>query len=147
MALRQHQTGLAPRPEADGAASDMSRAVRQQTLDICAAFRAADNRGEDRSIVVSNLACLYNVQRPAIWKALRNGGVLPPYARRVDGGKGRPRGGGMPGYSENRRRRSKSQISDEKAEMPRVDRDPCQRCGVRHDIGCHHTRAPVGMVL
>lgn len=30
---------------------------------------------------------------------------------------------------------------------PTVDRDPCQRCGVRHDIGCHHTRAPVGMMM
>jgi hypothetical protein len=29
----------------------------------------------------------------------------------------------------------------------RVDRDPCQRCGVRHDIGCHHSRAPLGMTL
>jgi hypothetical protein len=28
-----------------------------------------------------------------------------------------------------------------------VDRDPCPRCGVRHDIGCHHSRAPIGMVL
>lgn len=28
-----------------------------------------------------------------------------------------------------------------------VDRDPCQRCGVRHDIGCHHSRVPLGMVL
>jgi hypothetical protein len=28
-----------------------------------------------------------------------------------------------------------------------VDRDPCQRCGVRHDIGCHHSRSRLGMVL
>lgn len=26
-----------------------------------------------------------------------------------------------------------------------VDRDPCPRCGVRGDIGCHHNRAPMGM--
>lgn len=28
-----------------------------------------------------------------------------------------------------------------------VDRDPCPRCGVRHDVGCNHSRAPLGMVL
>lgn len=28
-----------------------------------------------------------------------------------------------------------------------VDRDPCARCGVRHDIGCHHTRQPIGMTF
>jgi hypothetical protein len=29
----------------------------------------------------------------------------------------------------------------------RVDRDACLRCGVRHDIGCKHSRAPVGMMM
>lgn len=24
--------------------------------------------------------------------------------------------------------------------MPRVDRDPCARCGVRADVGCDHRR-------
>lgn len=28
-----------------------------------------------------------------------------------------------------------------------VDRDPCPRCGVRRDIGCGHSLAPLGMVL
>lgn len=28
---------------------------------------------------------------------------------------------------------------------PRVNRDPCPRCGVRADIGCGHTQAPIGM--
>lgn len=28
-----------------------------------------------------------------------------------------------------------------------VDRDPCQRCGVRHDIGCNHSQVPLGMML
>lgn len=27
---------------------------------------------------------------------------------------------------------------------PRVDRDPCPRCGVRGDIGCRHRVAPWG---
>jgi len=26
-----------------------------------------------------------------------------------------------------------------------VYRDPCQRCGVRRDIGCAHSGAPVSM--
>lgn len=28
-----------------------------------------------------------------------------------------------------------------------VDRDPCQRCGVRRDFGCHHSRQQLGMVF
>jgi hypothetical protein len=36
---------------------------------------------------------------------------------------------------------------DDKFLPPKVDRDPCPRCGVRHDIGCNHSRAPLGMVL
>lgn len=28
-----------------------------------------------------------------------------------------------------------------------VDRDPCDRCGVRRDIGCGHSRVRLGMVL
>jgi len=28
-----------------------------------------------------------------------------------------------------------------------VDRDPCPRCGVRRDIGCGHSLAPLGTVL
>lgn len=32
-------------------------------------------------------------------------------------------------------------------DQPRVDRDPCPRCGVRHDIGCGHSRAPLGMMM
>jgi hypothetical protein len=36
---------------------------------------------------------------------------------------------------------------DDTALPPRIERDPCPRCGVRRDIGCNHTRAPLGMVL
>jgi hypothetical protein len=126
----------------------MTRAVTQQTRDICATFRKASEAGEDQSSVVGHLASLYDVQRPAIWKALRRGGVVPPYAPRADGGKGRPQGGGRPGYTAKRRLKSAQHRATRDYEStPRVDRDPCQRCGVRHDVGCNHSRAPLGMVL
>jgi hypothetical protein len=31
--------------------------------------------------------------------------------------------------------------------LPIEPRDPCPRCGVRQDIGCGHSQAPLGMVL
>lgn len=122
---------------------------KQQTLDICAKYRRAMSGGEPQAAVIGYLASEYDVQRPAIFKALRSGGVMPPYEPRSDYGRGRPRGGGVPGYSERRRerRRALSEIREERMSQPRVDRDPCQRCGVRHDVGCRHSRAPVGMML
>lgn len=31
--------------------------------------------------------------------------------------------------------------------LPVNDREPCPRCGVRRDIGCRHSTAPLGMIL
>lgn len=44
---------------------------------------------------------------------------------------------------------TKANLSDNRIIPPTepVDRDPCQRCGVRRDIGCNHSRVPLGMVL
>lgn len=40
---------------------------------------------------------------------------------------------------------SSRQVAEaEKMAMPRVERDPCHRCGARGDYGCGHDRAPVG---
>lgn len=102
----------------------------------CELYSKAIAAGEDPSEVVGELAVLYGVQRPAIWRRLITGGLRPPY-----------------GHSEKRSRRKSrarrpsSEVEKERMAQPRVDRDPCQRCGVRRDIGCYHTRAPVGMVL
>ena len=119
------------------------------TARTCEIYLKSIAAGEHPSDVVAELATWYGVQRPAIWKRLRQGGVIPPYSPRVAGGKGRPVGGGECGYTQRRLegRRRHSEINEAKMALPRVDRDPCQRCGVRHDVGCHHTRAPVGMTL
>lgn len=117
---------------------------------ICEAFVRGISAGELSRTIVSELAARFDVQRPAIWKALRVGGVLAPYAPRQDGGAGRPLGGGEPGYTEHRRERSVEVAIARRPEFPPeqfVDRDPCPRCGVRGDIGCSHSRAPIGMML
>lgn len=102
------------------------------TQRTCDAYKRMAALGGDPSEIVTGLSAQFNVTRPSIWRRLRIGGVLPPYGTR--------------GPLRAKRRRN-HQVVEDKANQPRVDRDPCQRCGVRHDIGCHHTRAPVGMIL
>lgn len=114
--------------------------LSDQTLHICEVGRNVLASGGDLGVAVAALADKYGVQRPAIYKSLRTGGVLPPYKERKDGGKGRPVGGGVRGYTE-RRRRTHSEIKsafEAKAEQLRVNRDPCTYCGVRVDVGCRH---------
>jgi DNA-binding MarR family transcriptional regulator len=122
--------------------SDASELCRE----TCEAFAAAIGRGATSGEAVSELAARYDVQRPAIWKRLRDGGLIAPYAPRQNGGKGRPLGGGTPGYTATRRERSKEHHEQLEARPlpPRIDRDPCPRCGVRGDIGCAHSRVPIG---
>lgn len=103
------------------------------TARTCEMYSAAIACGEAPGDVVGELATMYGVQRPAIWRRLRAGRLLPPY------GSGRRIG--------NPRRKSPTEADDARSAMPRVDRDPCPRCGVRHDVGCNHSRAPLGMVL
>jgi hypothetical protein len=116
------------------------------TRNICEDFARSIGNGSTAGEAVAALAALHDVQRPAIWKRLRNGGVIPPYAPRQDGGKGRPAGGGVPGYTAVRRRRSQDHREQQEAKPlpPRIDRDPCPRCGVRGDFGCSHSRAQLG---
>lgn len=103
---------------------------------MCAAYK----RGEP----VKEIANRFGVQNPAVWKALRRGGVLPPYQPSRDGKGGRPKGGGKPGYSATRLSKSVAYIDGLQAGPPMpstfVDRDPCGFCGVRGDIGCSHRR-------
>lgn len=113
----------------------------------CEAFKLAIRNGATSREAVAELAALYDVQRPAIWKRLRDGGVIAPYAPRQDGGKGRPRGGGEPGYTVRRRERSIAVAQSRRTEPVAdqfVSRDACPRCGVRADFGCKHSRAPIG---
>lgn len=80
-------------------------------------------RGAD----VGEIACRFSVQNPAVWKALRRIGLLPPYEKRPNG----------TGPSSVKLRKPKVVT----APPPRVDRDPCTYCGVRADVGCRHQRA------
>jgi hypothetical protein len=91
-------------------------------------------------VPVKDIAEVFGVQPPAIWRALRRYGILPPYQRRTDGGRGpRPK-------------RRMDDISGAASNIddfdlpPRVERDPCPRCGVRADIGCQH-HAPFGLTV
>lgn len=117
---------------------------------ICEAFLKRISSGALSGDVVGELAAKHDVQRPAIWKSLRSGGVLAPYGSKENGGNGRPLGGGCNGYSTRRRERSIKTAEERRPEpSPEqfVDRDPCPRCGVRRDYGCSHSLAPLGMML
>lgn len=112
--------------------------MNEETERTCAAYCRAIESGTEAGVIVGELAAVYGVQRPAIWRRLRSGGVLPAYAPRVAGGSGRPKGGGIPGFSAKRRLASLN-ASGFFAEAPApVDRDPCSYCGVRADLGCKH---------
>lgn len=104
-----------------------------RTERTCDTYRRALKSGEEPSAIVGYLAQADGVQRPAIWRRLRTGGVLPPY------NEGKPIGRKAAGISDPEKRLFNLPAA--------VDRDPCQRCGVRHDIGCRHSRAPLGMIM
>lgn len=122
--------------------------VSDRVRSICLSFKAAVGAGTNPREIVRDLAAKFDVQRPQIWRTLRQGGVLPEYAPRKDGGKGRPHGGGVPGYTANRRARS-MEIAEAKAIplAPQVCRDPCHRCGVRGDFGCAHSASLARLVV
>lgn len=101
------------------------------TLRTCEIYTKAVAAGEDGQDVVGYLATWFGVLRPAIYKRLRQGGALPAYTSKI----GRNAAG--------IRRERKTIIPP----PPIPCRDPCPRCGVRRDYGCHHSLAPLGMVL
>lgn len=114
----------------------MTTAISDATRRTCEIYSRAIAGGESEREVIGYLAAQYGVNRPAIWRRLRSGGVLPGYHRRENMGR---RAAGI----------AKPTIQSERIVPPTlpVDRDPCQRCGVRRDIGCNHSRVPLGMVL
>ena len=123
--------------------TDKRIGIRADTLADCQMYRKAVAAGEHPSSIVGELAAMHGVQRPAIWRRLRSGGVLPPYVARVQNGRGRPVGAGEPGYTNNRRKKAVEVAAQRAAadEMLHfVDRDPCFLCGVRADLGCAHRR-------
>lgn len=81
-----------------------------------------------RKMPIGMIAEKYDIQRPAVWKALRRAGVLAPYQPR-DGAAAKPK----PSPPQPIRKMSPDDIARRV-----VSRDPCRRCGVRGDIGCIH---------
>lgn len=77
-------------------------------------------------VPVREIARRFNVQSPAVFKALRAAGVLAPYRRRGPGAMVRgPR----------------FEAIGDVPESQYVSRDPCPRCGTRRDVGCAHGSA------
>lgn len=124
----------------------MSRPIKDKTRRICATYRLRIAAGDTERDVITDLAAMNEVQRPAIWKALRSGGVVAPYAPKDSRGPGRPTGGGQPGYTVKRsaiartaaERREDQMISSRPAPL-----EPCGWCGTRADLGCEH-QPPAG---
>lgn len=83
----------------------------ERTLRICDLWK----RGCD----AHQIAEIFGVQRPAVYKALRRGGLLPPYRH-------------------GERRKSPPRPELPQSEPNFTTRDPCPRCGIRRDLGCNH---------
>lgn len=116
----------------------MTVVTSQTTHETCALYTRAIAGGEESRDVITHLSEMYGVQRPAIWKRLRAGGVLPGYGLQViDRRVGRAAAGV-----------SRHKTLDRYAVLPpKISRDPCPRCGVRGDIPCGHSRNRLGMIL
>lgn len=77
------------------------------------------------SVPVRDIAAEFGVKRPAVYKALRSTGAMPPY------GAARAEPASPP------QRRGSRQPRLDPALI--VSRDPCFRCGARGDLGCAHS--------
>lgn len=119
----------------------MRPADRDAVLRTCESYTKRLAAGETDREAVAALAAEAGVQRPAIWRRLRSGGVLAPYTK-------------LPEDAASKRRRyhrDQSSLSDRIAEPPRnvrVPQDvvrierpvaPCWFCGERE--GCRHRRS------
>lgn len=103
--------------------------LNKATERTCAMYRSAIEAGESPSDVVGQIANAYGVQRPAIWRRLRTGGVLPGYRSKSD-----------PQFRKPQTRYKRQDSGSKMGNIPApVFREPCPRCGVRADIGCGHT--------
>lgn len=121
----------------------MSRMTAVETAELCATFKRRRADGETESAIVRDLSADYEIQRPAVWKALRRGGVIPPYNPKQPDGQGRPLGGGQLGWT---RRRTEQSLATKKREADRglpAPLEACGWCGTRADVGCAHQR-PTG---
>lgn len=141
-AVPAHRAAQRPKVGKARAYSRPKAGLTGKTKAICETYVKAMDRGESERDVVGQLSAAHDVRRPSIWKALRLGGVLPPYGESREGGKGRPKGGGVAGYSEDRRAKAVEATERRQPEPDPslyVNRDPCPFCQVRADIGCRHS--------
>lgn len=87
-------------------------------------------------VPIQVIANQFGVLRPAVYKALRRVGVLPPYG---EGKKHPPRKRYEPSTGGNHAVRGPIKACEP---ILIADRTPCPRCGVRADFGCKHQRWP-----
>jgi hypothetical protein len=126
------------------------RADRSVVARTCEAYKRGLAAGENPTDIVGEIAAAEGVQRPAVWRRLISGGLKEPYAERQPNGKGRPIGGGNPGFTVRRIEKSITAAARRRPDPEPdqfVNRDPCPRCGVRADIGCSHSKVRLGTVL
>ena len=120
------------------------RQISERTLAMCAEYERRLAAGQSKTEIVRDLAASHDVQRPAIWKALRAGGAVPPYRPKREGSQGRPIGGGQPGYTAQRQRKAADTAAaaeDKIISARQATIEPCGRCGVRADVGGKHRPA------
>lgn len=117
-----------PKQKPNAAFGAIKSGLTHATRSVCETFVRAIAAGEPQNDIVRELANREGVQRPAIFRRLRTGGVLTPYKP------GKPKG----------RRNARFADVQPQLDLPAaVDRDPCPRCGVRGDFGCAHSRLPL----
>jgi hypothetical protein len=114
----------------------MTVTVSEDTLRTAAAYREALASGADPQTAVHRIAAAFSLRRDVVRSRLRRQGL---YGRpEFEKGMGRHCAG-----------LKDADWAADRIIPPTepVHRDPCQRCGVRADIGCGCSKARLGMVL
>ena len=95
----------------------------------------------DKGWPVVQIAAHFEVQKPAIWNAFRRERYFTPAMK-----EGRKRSV-RANFGGNNGGRPRVYDSPPRYTEPRIvpdNREPCPRCGIRGEIGCKHSRAPIG---
>lgn len=99
--------------------------IEANTKRTCEMYERMLAAGEDKTVVIGELAAMAGVQRSAIFRRLQRGGVIPRTQTQM------PRAANDPAP----RLTSLQKLAV--APLPEF-RDPCPRCGIRADVGCKH---------
>lgn len=84
--------------------------------------------GREVTVIATGKKTFYDGVRNPHWRIAMDNRAVPIHVVQ------RPRAG-----------KAADELPDENNLPPRIDREPCPRCGVRADIGCDHRRAPLSM--